>query len=88
MLAPGLLAAFQKIFECPNVAVGDHGYVAAHAAMNLSDRTPVRGRLVTLFFGAAVNGDPACAPFGSALGVYNAYPQPGRSFMVKAGMKW
>ena len=26
--------------------------------------------------------------FGSALGVYNAYPQPGRSFMVKAGMKW
>jgi iron complex outermembrane receptor protein len=26
--------------------------------------------------------------FGSTLGTYNAYPQPGRSYMVKAGMTW
>ena len=29
-------------------------------------------------------------PFGfqSALGIYNAYPQPGRTFMLKAGLTW
>jgi iron complex outermembrane receptor protein len=26
--------------------------------------------------------------FGSLLGTYNAYPQPGRTFMAKAGVKW
>jgi iron complex outermembrane recepter protein len=26
--------------------------------------------------------------FGSTLGTYNAYPQPGRSYLVKAGMTW
>ena len=26
--------------------------------------------------------------FGSRLGTYNAYPQPGRSYLVRAGMKW
>ena len=26
--------------------------------------------------------------FGSTLGTYNAYPQPGRSYMVKAGVTW
>ncbi|MBZ0139500.1 MAG: hypothetical protein K8H87_06940, partial [Pseudorhodoplanes sp.] len=26
--------------------------------------------------------------FQSRLGTYNAYPQPGRTFLVKAGMTW
>jgi iron complex outermembrane receptor protein len=26
--------------------------------------------------------------FGSAIGTYNAYPQPGRTFMARAGMTW
>lgn len=26
--------------------------------------------------------------FASQIGTYNAYPQPGRTFMVRAGMKW
>jgi iron complex outermembrane receptor protein len=25
---------------------------------------------------------------GSLLGTYNAYPQPGRTYMLKAGLKW